>query len=97
MREGESTVLDNSCLMFLSNMWFGSRHDSTKLAVLLVGNLGGTLETGRVLDYTSKRWVGQAPACQLHCCQPGAGPLGLSNDDCQVRRTTILLTVGVAT
>ncbi len=53
MPEGESTVLDNSCLMFISNMWSGSKHDSTKVPVLLVGGLGGTLETGRVLDYTS--------------------------------------------
>lgn len=51
MKEGESSVLDNSCLMFVSNMWAGSKHDSTKLPVLLVGGLGGTLETGRSLDY----------------------------------------------
>src|SRR5262249_44515427 len=54
MREGESTVLDNSCLMFISNMWSGSRHDSTKLPIVLVGGLGGTLPTGRVLDYTAR-------------------------------------------
>jgi hypothetical protein len=54
MREGEGTVLDNSCLMFISNMWSGSKHDSTKLPLLLAGGLGGTLETGRVLDYTEK-------------------------------------------
>jgi hypothetical protein len=54
MKEGESTVLDNSCLMFVSNMWSGSRHDSSKLPVLTVGKLGGTLATGRVLDYTEK-------------------------------------------
>jgi hypothetical protein len=54
MPEGNSTVLDNSCLMFLSNMWSGSRHDSGKLPVLLVGGLGGKLETGRVLDYVGK-------------------------------------------
>jgi uncharacterized protein DUF1552 len=51
MPEGERTVLDNSCLMFISNMWSGSKHDSTKVPVLLLGGLGGTLETGRVLDY----------------------------------------------
>ena len=51
MREGESTVLDNACLMFVSNMWSGSRHDSNKVPVVLLGGLGGTLETGRVLDY----------------------------------------------
>src|SRR5205823_1008627 len=54
MPEGEGTVLDNSCLMFISSMWSGSKHDSTKVPVLLAGSLGGTLETGRVLDYSDK-------------------------------------------
>jgi hypothetical protein len=40
--------------MFLSNMWSGSRHDSGKVPVLLVGGLGGALATGRVLDYTGR-------------------------------------------
>ena len=52
MPEGEGTVLDNTCLLYLSNMFSGSRHDNTKLPVLTVGGLGGTLETGRVLDFT---------------------------------------------
>jgi hypothetical protein len=52
MPEGDGTVLDNSCLMFTSSMWSGSRHDSSKVPLLLAGGLGGTLETGRVLDYT---------------------------------------------
>src|SRR5438876_10583122 len=55
MREGDGTVLDNSCLLFLSNMFSGSRHDNSKLPVLLVGGLGGTLQTGRVLDYKGRR------------------------------------------
>jgi len=54
MKEGDGTVLDNSCLMFVNNMWSGSRHDSTKVPLLTAGGLGGTLKTGRVLDYTSK-------------------------------------------
>ena len=54
MQEGEGTVLDNSCLLWISNMWSGSKHDSTKVPVLLAGGLGGTIETGRVLDYTDK-------------------------------------------
>jgi Protein of unknown function (DUF1552) len=54
MKEGERTVLGNSCLMFVSNMWSGSRHDSSKVPLLLVGGLGGALETGRVLDYLGK-------------------------------------------
>jgi hypothetical protein len=54
MREGEGTVLDHSCLLFLSNMLSGSKHDSTKLPVLMVGGLDGTIETGRVLDYLER-------------------------------------------
>jgi hypothetical protein len=54
MREGEGTVLDNTCLLFLSNMFSGTRHDNTKLPLLQAGSLGGTLKTGRVLDYHGK-------------------------------------------
>lgn len=52
MQEGDRTVLDNSCLIFVNNMWSGSKHDSTKVPLLLAGGLGGMLETGRVLDYS---------------------------------------------
>lgn len=51
MQEGEGTVLDNSCIVFMSNMWSGKNHDSTKVPLLTAGSLGGTLQTGRVLDY----------------------------------------------
>jgi len=54
MPEGEGTVLDNTCLLWLSNMFSGSRHDNSTLPVLTVGGLGGTLETGRVLNYRDK-------------------------------------------
>jgi hypothetical protein len=51
MKEGESSVLDNSCLLFLSNMWSGTKHDNKKVPVITVGGLGGKLQTGRALDY----------------------------------------------
>ena len=51
MPEGDGTVLDNSCLMFLSSMFVGRTHDNTRLPVVLAGGLGGTLETGRSLNY----------------------------------------------
>ncbi len=54
MPEGDGTVLDHSCLLFLSNLWSGSRHDSTRVPLVLVGGLGGTLPTGRVLAYHDK-------------------------------------------
>ncbi len=51
MKEGEGTVLDHSCLMFLSNMWVGRSHDNSRLPVVLAGGLGGSLKTGRALNY----------------------------------------------
>ena len=51
MHEGDGTVLDNSCVMFMSNMWSGSKHDSTRVPLLTIGNLGGTLPSGRVMDF----------------------------------------------
>jgi hypothetical protein len=51
MKEGDGTVLDNTCLMFLSNLWIGRKHDNSRLPLVLAGGLGGTLKTGRTLDY----------------------------------------------
>jgi hypothetical protein len=51
MKEGDGTVLDHSCLMFLSNLWIGRQHDNSRLPLVLAGGLGGTLETGRTLNY----------------------------------------------
>jgi hypothetical protein len=51
MKEGDGTVLDNTCLMFLSNLWIGRKHDNFRLPLVLAGGLGGTLKTGRALNY----------------------------------------------
>ena len=51
MPEGDGTVLDNSCLMFLSNLFVGRTHDNNRLPVVLAGGMGGKLETGRTLNY----------------------------------------------
>jgi len=37
--------------MFLSNLWIGRTHDNSRLPFVLAGSLGGTLRTGRTLDY----------------------------------------------
>lgn len=62
MQEDDGIVLDHSCLLFMSNMWSGSRHDSSRVPVLTLGNLGGALESGRVLDYYNR------PASQRRLC-----------------------------
>jgi hypothetical protein len=51
MPEGSGTVLDNTCLLFINSMFSGSKHDATKVPLVLAGGLGRTLQTGRVLDY----------------------------------------------
>jgi hypothetical protein len=53
MPEGDGTVLDNSCLIFLSNLWIGRTHNNSRLPIVLAGGLGGTLQTGRTLDYVN--------------------------------------------
>ena len=65
MKEGDGTVLDHSCLLFLSNMWSGSKHDSSRLPIVTIGGLGGGLKTGRVLDF-SGRADGERKACGLY-------------------------------
>jgi Protein of unknown function (DUF1552) len=51
MPEGDGTVLDNSCLMWLSSLWIGRKHDNSRLPLVLAGGLGGKLKTGRTLNY----------------------------------------------
>jgi hypothetical protein len=65
MTEGEGTVLDNSCLMFLSNLWIGRTHNNSRLPLVLAGGLGGTLRTGRTLDYV-KAGDANRKVCSLY-------------------------------
>jgi uncharacterized protein DUF1552 len=65
MPEGDGTVLDNCCVMFLSNMWSGTKHDNSRLPIILAGGLGGTLKTGRVLNYRDKG-DGNRKLCSLY-------------------------------
>ena len=49
MQEGEGTVLDNSCIMFVSEHW--NAHNSNQVPLVLAGGLGGKLQTGRTFDF----------------------------------------------
>jgi hypothetical protein len=49
MPEGERTVLDNSCILFVSEHW--NAHNGKQVPLVVAGGLGGTLATGRTLDY----------------------------------------------
>ena len=65
MEEADGTVLDNSCLVFVNNMWSGNKHDSNRLPLFTVGGLGGTMETGRVMDYSERGDEGRK-LCSLY-------------------------------
>jgi len=49
MQEGDGTVLDHSCIMLANEQW--TAHNSPKIPMVMAGGLGGTLPTGRSLDY----------------------------------------------
>jgi hypothetical protein len=54
IREGETTLLDNSILMCASSLFDGDAHTANRLPVLITGKGGGTIKGGRVLDYLDK-------------------------------------------
>lgn len=64
--EGNGTsLLDNSMVMFGSNMLNGDLHDGRDLPLVLAGSGGGTISPGRVLDFSDKPEERQR-LCNLH-------------------------------
>jgi hypothetical protein len=53
VQEGERTLLDNSMILFMSSMMTGN-HNNDQLPVVMLGRGGGTIKTGRILDYLGK-------------------------------------------
>ncbi|MFG0261154.1 MAG: DUF1552 domain-containing protein [Novipirellula sp. JB048] len=60
VREGESTLLDNSMIMFGSSISDGNRHDPDNLPILVGGRAGGRFQSGRHIAY------GDVPLCNLY-------------------------------
>jgi len=52
--EGGRSLLDSSLLLFCSNLLDGDKHQADEMPMLLAGRAGGTLKTGRNLDYLDK-------------------------------------------
>jgi hypothetical protein len=65
IKEGERTLLDNSILMMASSLFDGDAHGANQLPILLTGKGGGTLKTGRILDYLDQGDENRQ-ACRLH-------------------------------
>jgi len=49
MKEGDSTVLDNSMIMFGSALSDGNKHDPHKMPLVIAGKAGGRINTGQHL------------------------------------------------
>jgi hypothetical protein len=63
--EGETSLLDNSILMCTSSLFDGDAHSADRLPILLTGKGGGSLRTGRILDYLEKGDANRK-ACSLY-------------------------------
>jgi hypothetical protein len=63
--EGGSSLLDNSIMMASSSLFDGDTHGADQLPIVLAGKGGGTIKTGRVLDYLDKGNDNRR-ACSLH-------------------------------
>jgi Protein of unknown function (DUF1552) len=63
--EGETSLLDNSIMMLASSLFDGDAHGAEQLPILLTGKGGGTLKTGRILNYLEKGDENRK-ACSLH-------------------------------
>ncbi len=63
--EGGRSLLDSSLLMFCSNLFDGDKHQATEMPILLAGRAGGSLQTGRVLEYHDQAEENRR-ACSLY-------------------------------
>ena len=65
IKEGDTTLLDNSILMFASSLFDGDAHSASQLPIVLAGKGGGSLKTGRILDYLAAG-DDNRKVCSLH-------------------------------
>jgi hypothetical protein len=52
-REGDGTVLDNSCIVLANEQW--TAHTTERVPLLMAGGLGGAFRTGRSVDFESSQ------------------------------------------
>ncbi|HEX4796016.1 MAG TPA: DUF1552 domain-containing protein [Humisphaera sp.] len=61
IQEGEGTLLDHSMILFGAGMRDGNSHNPRNLPLVLAGRAGGTLKTGRHVQYKK-----DTPLCNLY-------------------------------
>jgi hypothetical protein len=63
--EGGSTLLDNSIIMFCSNLFDGDKHQADEMPLLLCGGGGDRLRNGRIIDLSDSPEE-ERRACNLY-------------------------------
>ena len=54
-QEGDKTLLDNTILLWATEIGESTQHDLTMMPYVLAGSAGGAISTGRYLDFSSAR------------------------------------------
>lgn len=63
VKDGPGTLLDNSLALWASGMSNGNRHARENLPILLAGRAGGTVKSGRHIDFN---WKKLTPVANLY-------------------------------
>ena len=69
MKEGDKSVLDNSCLLFISNMFSGSKHDNSRKAARRPGRRPGRDTRNRPRFSTTRPRGWQTANCAACTCR----------------------------
>ncbi|MBL7700158.1 MAG: DUF1552 domain-containing protein [Chitinophagaceae bacterium] len=66
IKEGDSTLLDNSMIMFMSDLRDGNRHAPQNLPIVLAGKGGGKLKTGQNIVFPKETNLANLYLTMLH-------------------------------
>jgi hypothetical protein len=66
IKEGDKTLLDNSMVMFTSDLRDGNRHDPKNMPVILAGKGGGKLKTGQNIAFGKESNLANLYLTMLH-------------------------------
>lgn len=58
-RDGQGSLLDNCVVLFGSGMGHSDNHTATRIPIVLAGNAGGRLKTGRYIRYARNQELGR--------------------------------------
>jgi hypothetical protein len=85
IQEGDSTLLDNSLIVWGNELADGAAHSQQPIPVLVAGRAGSVLKTGRYIDYGKKRHnpllvsicnlMGLTDVTKFGSLDDGSGPL----------------------